>query len=584
MNNMLEIRMEKESRGLRIIYAALISGAVIITLVAVFFHSMISPASIYQNSTVRAPLEMDLYINGTLVEENTLLPQMISVSRNDTVRLEGCVQSGTITGGDSFMISTDAPAIAVYVNGKQVYSSTPGTSNPLYDLHLNTHSIYIGQFPEDETVRTIAIEFYPAGLPFSSSFTIDRLTTGSFFALLSSLRRSVTILAVQMLVYITLSLMAAGVLAASFRTRSVRNFTLGLLFMLFQMLLMTLSSSQMRAFLFSNEELWQILLVLSYAIYPLCFMVTFNKVLRIRFLSSSAYWILAFIPAAMSALAALFYFPQPLIAYDIFAKIKYACIAVNGIYTVLCIHEMKKDNESSAASYACGYSFLMSAAFILDMINTPEIYTVNAIDNAANMIRLTATGCYIIFSISSYYTRQQGIIGQIELDSMLYTDTLSGCYNRRNFDSLRRNAGSIKEKLYIIVFDINDVKMINDCFGHSEGDRIISYFGSFITDYLPEGARIYRMGGDEFVALLPPACLDEDMDSYLEKLQKAYEMNAPYSTTIAAGYCLFSDGTQDGFTNALRNADAMMYKDKNLHKGKHMTLVREGMEDDNEKQ
>ena len=575
---------EKESRGLRIIYAAVISCAIIITLVAVFFHSMISTASIYQNSTVRAPFEMDLYINGTLIEENTLLPQMISVSRNDTVRLEGCVQSGTITGGDSFMISTDAPAIAVYVNGKQVYSSTPGTSNPLYDLHLNTHSIYIGQFPEDETVRTIAIEFYPAGLPFSSSFTIDRLTTGSFFALLSSLRRSVTILAVQMLVYITLSLMAAGVLAASFRTRSVRNFTLGLLFMLFQMLLMTLSSSQMRAFLFSNEELWQILLVLSYAIYPLCFMVTFNKVLRIRFLSSSAYWILAFIPAAMSALAALFYFPQPLIAYDIFAKIKYACIAVNGIYTVLCIHEMKKDNESSAASYACGYSFLMSAAFILDMINTPEIYAVNAIDNAANMIRLTATGCYIIFSISSYYTRQQGIIGQIELDSMLYTDTLSGCYNRRNFDSLRRNAGSIKEKLYIIVFDINDVKMVNDCFGHSEGDRIISYFGSFITDYLPEGARIYRMGGDEFVALLPPACLDEDMDSYMEKLQKAYEMNAPYSTTIAAGYCLFSDGTQDGFTNALRNADAMMYKDKNLHKGKHMTLVREGMEDDNEKQ
>ena len=581
---MLEIRMEKESRGLRIIYAALISGAVIITLVAVFFHSMISPASIYQNSTVRAPLEMDLYINGTLVEENTLLPQMISVSRNETVRLEGSVPVGSITDGDFFMISSDAPAIAVYVNGKQVYSSTPGTSNPLYDLHLNTHSIYIGQFPEDETVRTIAIEFYPAGLPFSSSFTIDRLTTGSFFALLSSLRRSVTILAVQMLVYITLSLMAAGVLAASFRTRSVRTFTLGLLFMLFQMLLMTLSSSQMRAFLFSNEELWQILLVLSYAIYPLCFMVTFNKVLRIRFLSSSAYWILAFIPAAMSALAALFYFPQPLIAYDIFAKIKYACIAVNGIYTVLCIHEMKKDNESSAASYACGYSFLMSAAFILDMINTPEIYAVNAIDNAANMIRLTATGCYIIFSISSYYTRQQGIIGQIELDSMLYTDTLSGCYNRRNFDSLRRNAGSIKEKLYIIVFDINDVKMVNDCFGHSEGDRIISYFGSFITDYLPEGARIYRMGGDEFVALLPPACLDEDMDSYLEKLQKAYEMNAPYSTTIAAGYCLFSDGTQDGFTNALRNADAMMYKDKNLHKGKHMTLVREGMEDDNEKQ
>ncbi len=575
---------EKESRGLRIIYAAVISCAVIITLVAVFFHSMISPASIYQNSTVRAPFEMDLYINGTLIEENTLLPQKITVSRNDTVKLEGSVPGGSITDGDFFMISSDAPAITVYINGKPAYSSASGTSNPLYDLHLNTHSIYIGEFPEDETVRTIAVEFYQTGLPFSGSFTIDRLTTGSFFALLSSLRRSVTIFGIQILVYITLFLMTTGVLAASFRTRSVRNFTLGLLFMLFQMLLMTLSSSQMRAFLFSNEEVWQILLVLSYAIYPVCFMVTFNKVLRIRFLSSSAYWILAFIPAAMSALSALFYLPQPLIAYDIFAKIKYACIAVNGIYTVLCIHEMKKDNESSAASYACGYSFLMSAAFILDMISTPEIYAVNAIDNAANMIRLTATGCYIIFSISSYYTRQQGIIGQIELDSMLYTDTLSGCYNRRNFESLRRNAGSMKEKLYIIVFDINDVKMVNDCFGHSEGDRIISYFGSCITDYLPEGARIYRIGGDEFVALLPPACIDEDMNSYLEKLQKAYEMNAPYSTTIAAGYCLFSDGTQDGFTNALRNADAMMYKDKNLHKGKHMTLVREGMEDDNEKQ
>lgn len=583
---MLETRMEKEkeNRGLRIIYAAIISGAIIITLVAVFFHSMISPASIYQNSTVRAPLEMDLYINGTLIEENTRLPQMISVSRNDTVRLEGCVQGGTITGGDSFMISTEAPAIAVYVNGRQIYSSAPGTSNPLYDLHLNTHSIYIGQFPEDENVRTIAIEFYPAGLPFSSSFTIDRLTTGSFFALLSSLRRSVTILAVQMLVYITLSLMAAGVLAASFRTRSVRNFTLGLLLMLFQMMLMTAASSQMRAFLFSNEELWQILLILSYTIYPLCFMITFNKVLRIRFLSSPAYWILAFIPAAMSALCAALYFLEPIIAYDVFAKIKYASIAVNMIYTVLCIYEMKKDNESSAASYACGYSFLMSAAFILDMINTSEIYAVNAFDNAANMIRLTATGCYIIFSISSYYTRQQGIIGQIELDSMLYTDTLSGCYNRRNFDALRRNAGSIKEELYIIVFDINDVKMVNDCFGHSEGDRIISYFGSFITDYLPEGARIYRIGGDEFVALLPAASLNDDMDTYIEKLQEAYGTNAPYSTTIAAGYSLFSGGTQDAFTNALRAADTMMYEDKHLHKEQYMSLSREEMEDENERQ
>lgn len=582
---MLDYKMEKEksSRIMKIICTVIVCAAVIITFIAVFFHSIISDSSIYRDGTTRVPMDMDLYVDGELAEVNAQLPKSVTVENGSTLTLKGIVPAGSITRGDLFMVSSDAGIVNVYVNEKPVFSSTAGTSNLLYDLHLNTHAIYIGQFPENESVRTISIEFIPSGLAFANTFTIDRLTVGSFFDLVSSLRRSVTILAIQILVYITLLLMTCGVFASFIKLKNVRDFSLGLMLMLLQSLLITVSSSQMRTFILPNEKLWQLLLVFSYMIYPLCFMITFNKILRIRFLSGTVYWVLAFLPASLCTLSAVISLSDSLAAFDIFAKIKHACITVNMIYTVLCVYEMKRRDESIAASYAAGYSFLMTAAFIMDLVRTSEMYSVNAIDNAANMVRLTAIGCYIVFSISSYYTKMQGIMGQIELDEMLYMDSLSGCYNRRNFEAFRKKAGMIKEHLLIFVFDINDVKIINDCFGHSEGDSIISYFGSFINEYLPEGSSIYRMGGDEFVALLPASLVRENIDAYTQELKKAYSRNAPYSTSIAAGYSIFDGGQQADLTQALRKADSMMYEDKAAHKQKYRTLTDEDLvESENE--
>ena len=140
-------------------------------------------------------------------------------------------------------------------------------------------------------------------------------------------------------------------------------------------------------------------------------------------------------------------------------------------------------------------------------------------------------------------------------------DILTGTLNRLSFYADIEMYKRRKTSVYILSVDLNGLKQINDTYGHAKGDEAIRYAAKFIREAIPSHARLYRIGGDEFVVLFP-----KDGSSYsigTELMKRA--QHAEYS--FAVGEALWDSSTP--FEKAYAEADRQMYACKKKQKGAH---------------
>ena len=147
----------------------------------------------------------------------------------------------------------------------------------------------------------------------------------------------------------------------------------------------------------------------------------------------------------------------------------------------------------------------------------------------------------------------------------LYTDELSGLYNRRYLNSLlTKQARTNRRSLYGIMMDINDFKHINDSFGHSTGDQAICKMGDILFRSIPEGGIAIRYAGDEFIVLLPGGdeatalATTKEIDRHLSRFNHSGE--APFTLTVSMGWAGFDP--QSGKEAFLTAMDEKMYEKK----------------------
>ena len=91
--------------------------------------------------------------------------------------------------------------------------------------------------------------------------------------------------------------------------------------------------------------------------------------------------------------------------------------------------------------------------------------------------------------------------------SMALTDSLTGLYNRRylevHLDKLLEKNKDSKKSLAVLMLDIDHFKPVNDTYGHKAGDETLKIFAKRIQDNLRSFDLVARLGGEEFVAILP---------------------------------------------------------------------------------
>lgn len=119
--------------------------------------------------------------------------------------------------------------------------------------------------------------------------------------------------------------------------------------------------------------------------------------------------------------------------------------------------------------------------------------------------------------------------------SLALTDSLTGLYNRRylmvHLETLLRKNVESNKCLCVLMLDIDHFKRINDTHGHGVGDQILKSFADCISYRLRSFDLVVRLGGEEFVVVLPDINLDMAMQ-VAERLRKSV-CNEPFKVTIA---------------------------------------------------
>lgn len=146
-------------------------------------------------------------------------------------------------------------------------------------------------------------------------------------------------------------------------------------------------------------------------------------------------------------------------------------------------------------------------------------------------------------------------------------DELTGVFNRLKLNQILAQYGQSKLVASIILFDLDKFKPINDTYGHDVGDEVLKRFASVIRENLKGRDYVFRLGGDEFMALLPHTVAE---DAQLIAIQIEKELNAtPLMTdlgmiVVKCSYGIaYSEDVTHTFDMLFRHADQAMYIDKN---------------------
>lgn len=160
--------------------------------------------------------------------------------------------------------------------------------------------------------------------------------------------------------------------------------------------------------------------------------------------------------------------------------------------------------------------------------------------------------------------RANGILqGERDNMSMLANrDALTGCLNRHAFDELQAR---VRDRSGVVAMvDINDLKPINDTYGHRVGDEAICRVTQTIKAHMRSQDYFFRYGGDEFI-IVSFDMQEADAEQRLEGIQRSLANLpltdfVPCKLSISWGIQHFTD--QQSFDKAVQTADNLMYRQK----------------------
>ncbi len=219
---------------------------------------------------------------------------------------------------------------------------------------------------------------------------------------------------------------------------------------------------------------------------------------------------------------------------------------------------------------------IINLSFGISIVDAVSDYALTSADFAATdlaveMLYLVEAKSAAMEASRKLNLRLQG--AKIAAEEQAFTDTLTGLKNRRAMEHIMSRYAAWGTQFAIMQIDLDWFKAVNDTFGHAAGDHVLQTVARIMVDETRDSDTVVRIGGDEFVVLLPNA---EDMNatqSIGSRIIKRLTQPIPFQgqdcrISASIGIGVFDPDLPDTVTDVLDNADVALYASKNAGRGR----------------
>lgn len=169
--------------------------------------------------------------------------------------------------------------------------------------------------------------------------------------------------------------------------------------------------------------------------------------------------------------------------------------------------------------------------------------------------------CLTVFRIHHHADRSLR-----ELDRMAHTDPLTSLLNMRSFEATVQDSLQQEHPAFLLLFDLDHFKQINDNYGHEFGNHVLATVGHLVRSHIRSGDKAFRYGGEEFAVLLRN-CYPVQAAHVAERLQRGIAEH-PFlipdgqriAVTISGGLIPLRQGPS--VARQVAEADALLYRAK----------------------
>lgn len=244
------------------------------------------------------------------------------------------------------------------------------------------------------------------------------------------------------------------------------------------------------------------------------------------------------------------------------------------VFTLICIvYALIRDSRSQEARFTNDILFAVLVLILFGLVALVNFYVSGTSNNNSLYYRW---GIIIfVLLLTMVNVKRMGVfLEEWEqnrvLSKLAFTDIMTKTSNRLAYERYMDDKAGCdvkKANLSFILIDLNDLKKVNDTYGHNAGDQVLIDAAQSIKKVLGNVGDVYRIGGDEFVVIVEGK--DVDGQSYKTRLIEEIEnsnQKAKYPFTLAFGFASAKAEDCNDLKELQKKADLNMYLDKQKYK------------------
>lgn len=173
-----------------------------------------------------------------------------------------------------------------------------------------------------------------------------------------------------------------------------------------------------------------------------------------------------------------------------------------------------------------------------------------------------------VFSVMMQYTIVSSNEDAFRIAQLTYlkeTDIKTSVFNKNKYEEMAAEYYPKVDRIAVVFWDLNNLKYINDQYGHAMGDQVIEKLSAVLYSYSNDRCRVYRIGGDEFLMIIDEPHRNET-ESIIKNIKENLESDMVDNQIKISSAVGSAFGSGKDIYEVVKTADARMYENKKRSK------------------